>query len=178
MDAQLHSLAQQVGSSVDDRRVATAESCTAGLVAQALATGERASAWFLGGVVSYHRDVKYDILDVPHGPVVNHGAAQAMATGVARLLGADAAVSVTGAAGPDGQDGVEPGTVFLGFVVDGRVDSEEHRFGGGPERVCEQAARGALAGLAQRLAPDAAQLASSADEPASASSRSTSSSST
>jgi nicotinamide-nucleotide amidase len=134
-----------------DRRIGTAESCTAGMVATALASGEQASDWFRGGVVSYHRDVKYDLLEVPRGPVVNHETARAMVEGAARALGADAVVSVTGAAGPDGLDGAPPGTVFVGFLVDGKVDSVEHHFAGEPAQVCASAALAALDGLADRL---------------------------
>ena len=72
-------LVEQVRNSLHDRTIATAESCTAGAVAEALAAGEGASDWFRGGVVAYHRDVKYEVLSVPRGPVVNHAAARAMA---------------------------------------------------------------------------------------------------
>jgi nicotinamide-nucleotide amidase len=177
MDEQLRALTQSLAALVDDRRIAVAESCTAGLVSQAVAAGDGASSWYLGGVVAYHREVKYDVLDVPRGPVVNHTSARAMARGVIRLLGADCAVSVTCAAGPDGQDGAEPGTVFVGYSVDGIEDSEEHQFSGNPEEVCVQAARAALAGLVQRLSSDDDQ-ASEAGGAAAASMRMTSSSRT
>jgi nicotinamide-nucleotide amidase len=91
------------------------------------------------------------VLSVPHGPVVNHRTAQAMARGVRRVLGADVSIAATGAAGPHGQDGAAPGTVFLGFVVDGTCDSEEHRFDGEPEDVIHAATLAALEGLLHRL---------------------------
>ena len=147
----LRAQAQQVADLLDGRRIATAESCTAGAVAHALATTEGASDFLLGGVVAYHRDVKYDVLDVPRGPVVNHQAAHAMVRGVVRLLGADVAVSITGAAGPDGLDGAEPGTVFIGFSVDGIEDTIEYRFDGDPGAVTTAAATAALVGLVERL---------------------------
>jgi nicotinamide-nucleotide amidase len=134
-----------------DRSIATAESCTAGAVANALARGEGASDWLRGGVVAYHREVKYSLLGVPRGPVVNHATARAMATGVARVLGADAAVSVTGAAGPDGMDGQPAGTVFIGYWCDGVGSSVEHHFDGDPAAVCDAATRAALVGLADLL---------------------------
>jgi nicotinamide-nucleotide amidase len=154
---ELQRLADSIGDALGSRRVATAESCTAGAVAQALATGDGASQWLLGGVVSYHRDVKYEVLGVPRGPVVNAPAAEAMARGVCRVLGADVSVAITGAAGPDGQDGAEPGTVFLAFAGrddgtgDARVDVEEHHFPGSPAEVCFAATKAALEGLATRL---------------------------
>jgi nicotinamide-nucleotide amidase len=148
---EISGLVRAVAAVRGERTLATAESCTAGAVANALARGDGASDWLRGGVVAYHREVKYDVLGVPRGPVVNHTAARAMATGVARLLGADAAVSVTGAAGPDGMDGQPAGTVFVGYWCDGVVTSVEHHFDGEPAEVCDAATRAALAGLADRL---------------------------
>lgn len=158
---ELQRLATEIGELLGDRRVATAESCTAGAVAQALASGDGASQWLLGGVVSYHRDVKYGLLGVPRGPVVNPTAAEAMARGVCRVLGADVSVAITGAAGPDGQDGAEPGTVFVAYAVDDgadaqqlgaqQVDVEEHHFPGSPTEVCSAATKAAIEGLAARL---------------------------
>jgi nicotinamide-nucleotide amidase len=95
--------------------VATAESLTGGMISTALAAAEGSGSWFLGAVVAYASEVKYDVLDVPRGPVVSGEAASAMARGVRRLLKADVAVAVTGAGGPEGQDGREPGTVFLAY---------------------------------------------------------------
>ena len=73
---------------------------------------------------------------------------------VVRLLGADVAVSITGAAGPDGLDGAAPGTVFVGFSVDGIEDTIEYHFDGDPEAVTIAAAEAALAGLVERLGGD------------------------
>jgi nicotinamide-nucleotide amidase len=93
--------------------LAVAESLTGGLVAARLVNVPGASGWFRGGVVAYASDVKRSVLDVPDGPVVSAAAARAMATGVQHLLGADVGLGVTGVAGPDGQDGERPGTVFM-----------------------------------------------------------------
>jgi nicotinamide-nucleotide amidase len=144
-------LVRAVTEARDARSIATAESCTAGAIAQALASGVGAADWFRGALVAYHREVKYALLGVPRGPVVNHRAAQAMARGAAELLRADAVVSVTGAAGPDGMDGAEPGTVFVGYWCGGVLDSEVHHFAGPPVAVCDAATLAALAGLAVRL---------------------------
>jgi nicotinamide-nucleotide amidase len=151
MKSEVGALVERVTAARGERTLATAESCTAGAVAQALAAGEGASTWFRGGVVAYHRGVKYEVLAVPQGPVVNHVAARAMAQGAAHVLRADVAVSVTGAAGPDGQDGASPGTVFIGYWLEGELDSEEHHFDGSPESVCDAATRAALDGLGRRL---------------------------
>jgi nicotinamide-nucleotide amidase len=136
---------------LDGRTVAAAESVTAGLVAQALAAAKGASDWFLGGVVAYNSETKFKVLDVPRGPVVNARTAAAMATGVAMLVGSDVAVSTTGAAGPDGLDGAEPGTVFIGWRIGDAVDTEEFHFEGDPADVVQAACNAALDGLARRL---------------------------
>jgi nicotinamide-nucleotide amidase len=67
--------------------------------------------------VSYASDVKFDLLDVPDGPVVSAEAAEAMAAGARRMLGSDVGLAVTGVAGPAEQDGQPVGTVFIGLAV-------------------------------------------------------------
>jgi nicotinamide-nucleotide amidase len=134
-----------------DVTVATAESLTGGMISTALAAAEGSGSWFLGAVVAYASEVKYDVLDVPRGPVVSGEAASAMARGVRRLLKADAAIAVTGAGGPEGQDGREPGTVFLAY--DG---GDEHRvvrleLDGEPQVVCASATVAALRVLVEGL---------------------------
>ena len=100
-------------------RLATAESCTGGLVAARLTDIPGSSASFVGGVVAYSNDVKRNELDVPETLLAEHGAvsaevAAAMAEGARRRLGADVAVSVTGVAGPDGGTPEKPvGRVHL-----------------------------------------------------------------
>ena len=98
-----------------------AESLTGGLIASRLVNVPGASAWFRGGVVAYDSQVKFDVLGVPAGPVVTEAAAAAMAEGPRRVTGADVGLGITGVAGPDDQEGVAPGTVFVGLALPGRA---------------------------------------------------------
>ena len=100
----------------NDWTLGTAESVTGGLVAARLTGIAGCSDVFRGSVVSYASEVKYDLLDVPQGPVVSEQAALAMARGAARVLGADVVVALTGVAGPDLQEGQPAGTLCVGVV--------------------------------------------------------------
>lgn len=103
----------------------TAESCTGGLAAKELTDVPGASAVFAGGVVSYWSEVKAKVLGVPRQLLADYGAvsepvARAMAEGARRLTGADAALAVTGVAGPDRDDrGNAVGTVFIALATEG-----------------------------------------------------------
>lgn len=118
-------------------RLATAESCTGGLVSAGLTDVAGSSAVFLGGVVSYSDDVKADVLGVERSLLRAHGAvspqvAAAMARGALSRLGADIAVSVTGIAGPDGGSADKPvGLVWFGVATCEAVTTTERRFAGG-----------------------------------------------
>jgi nicotinamide-nucleotide amidase len=96
-----------------------AESVTGGLAAGRITNVPGASEVFRGGIVSYATDVKQQLLGVAAGPVVSEPAARQMAHGVRDLLGVDVAVSLTGVAGPDEQDGQPVGTLFVGLVGPG-----------------------------------------------------------
>ena len=131
--------------------LAVAESVTGGLIASRLVNVAGASRWFRGGVVSYASEVKYDLLGVPRGPVVSAPAAEAMATGVARVLGADVGLSVTGVAGPEEQDGQPAGTVFVGVALAGGVEHTALRLPGDRPRVRAYGAISALDVLRRAL---------------------------
>jgi nicotinamide-nucleotide amidase len=123
------------GSSIDDqvvqllagRRIATAESCTAGLLAARLTERPGSSAYVAGGVVAYANEAKVELLGVDPGLMERHGAvsepvADAMAEGALRRFDADTAVAITGIAGPDGGTDEKPvGTVCWSVqLADGR----------------------------------------------------------
>jgi nicotinamide-nucleotide amidase len=109
---------EQVAQLLRDRRkIALAESCTAGLLAGRLADPPGASNYLLGGVVSYSNEAKVALLDVPADLIERHGAvspevAEAMADGAIERFGADLGVGVTGIAGPDGGTPEKP----VGYV--------------------------------------------------------------
>ena len=104
--------------------LACAESLTGGAVAERLSRAPGSSATFLGGAVTYTAEAKERVLGVSRatldGPgVVSEACALEMTTGARRLFGADIAVSLTGAAGPEPHGGAEPGTVFIGLEAEG-----------------------------------------------------------
>jgi nicotinamide-nucleotide amidase len=117
-------------------RLATAESCTGGLVAARLTEVPGASDVFCGGIVAYANDVKLQQLGVPPQLLEAHGAvsaeaAAAMATGVRERLGADVAVAVTGVAGPGGGTPEKPvGLVFVHAVAPGGEQALRFEFPG------------------------------------------------
>jgi nicotinamide-nucleotide amidase len=122
-----------------------AESLTGGLIASRLVNVPGASSWFRGGVVAYHEQVRFDVLGVPVGPVVSEAAAAAMAGGARRVTGSDVGLGITGVAGPDEQEGVSPGTIFVGLQLpDGTTPTRELHLPGDRERVRQYGAISAL----------------------------------
>ncbi len=131
--------------------LSVAESLTGGLIASRLVNVPGASTWFRGGLVSYASQVKFDVLGVPEGPVVSNEAAEAMASGVRKLLESDIGLSVTGVAGPEEQDGQAPGTVFVGLDLGDEVTTVALRLPGDRPRVRAYAAISALDALRRAL---------------------------
>jgi nicotinamide-nucleotide amidase len=131
--------------------LALAESVSGGLAATRLSAVPGTREVFRGGVVAYASEVKFELLGVPRGPVVCAAAAQAMATGARRLLGADIGLATTGVAGPKEQDGQPVGTVFLGLALGERVEASEVRLPGDPDRIRQYSVISALDYLRRRL---------------------------
>lgn len=132
-------------------RLATAESCTGGLIGAALTATPGASAVYEGGVVCYQNRVKAALLGVSQGTLARVGAVSAecareMALGARRALGADLAVAVTGIAGPGGATPGKPvGLVYVAAAWgDGRVTATENHFAGDRDAVRAQTVRRAL----------------------------------
>lgn len=125
--------------------VAATESLTGGNICSRLAAAPDSSEWFAGGVICYETRIKYEVLGVPEGtPVITKAAVTAMATGVANLMTADATVAVSGAGGPDSQEGNPPGTTWIAVMVRGRIHTELHHFPGEPEDILAQTETRAL----------------------------------
>lgn len=93
-----------------------AESVTGGLVGARITGISGASSVFRGSIVSYATEVKRSVLGVSEGPVVSESAALEMAHGACRVLGADVGLALTGVAGPELQDGMPAGTLWIGLV--------------------------------------------------------------
>jgi nicotinamide-nucleotide amidase len=128
----------QVAGLLQGRRVAAAESCTAGLLAGRLTERAGSSAYVTGGVVAYADQAKVELLGVPPGVLDRHGAvslevAGAMADGALRRFEADTAVAITGIAGPGGGTEAKPvGTVCFSLkLAEGRSLARELRLPGG-----------------------------------------------
>ena len=135
--------------------LALAESVTGGLVSGRLTGVAGASEVFLGTVVSYASEVKFDVLGVEEGPVVTEESAIAMAEGARKVLGADVGLALTGVAGPSEQDGMRPGTLFAAVALpDGapdRVTSVHVRLPGDREMMRQLSVISALDLLRKRL---------------------------
>jgi nicotinamide-nucleotide amidase len=130
---------------------AAAESLTGGNVGTHLAAAGGASQWFRGAIVAYASEVKFSVLDVEPGPVITEACARQMALGVAKVLGADFAVSTTGAGGPGEEEGRPAGTVFVAVASPRTSEVREYHFEGDPEEVVRSATGQALQDLAAEV---------------------------
>ena len=137
--------------------LATAESCTGGLISAACTDLAGSSNWFERGFVTYSNAAKSELLGVDAALIAAHGAVSdavvcAMVQGAITHSKAQVAVAVTGVAGPTGGSRTKPvGTVWFGFMVDGRLSSEMQRFGGDRAAVRLATVQHALQRLEQLL---------------------------
>jgi nicotinamide-nucleotide amidase len=138
-------------------KLATAESCTGGLIAAACTELSGSSAWFERGFVSYSNDAKSEMLGVDGGLIERHGAvseevARAMAYGAVAHSCAQIAVAVTGVAGPSGGSKDKPvGTVWFGWNILGQLYSELRHFDGDRAAVRAATVRHGLQRLLEHL---------------------------
>ena len=132
------------------KTLVTAESCTGGGIGSALTAIPGSSQVYKGGIISYTNWVKHNLLSVPQELLDTLGAvsapvAEAMARGARQALQADVAVSVTGLAGPGGDEFGNPvGLVFIGLSDETQTLSRRYLFSGDREQVRAQAVRAAL----------------------------------
>ena len=137
--------------------LATAESCTGGLIASACTDLAGSSAWFERGFVTYSNAAKTELLGVPAELIAQHGAVsepvvRAMAAGAVAHSRAQVAVAVTGVAGPSGGSADKPvGTVWLGWSVGGKVTTERCQFDGDRAAIRQATVNHALAQLVSLL---------------------------
>ena len=135
---------------LEGKTLVTAESCTGGGIGAALTAIPGSSAVYKGGIISYTNWVKHNLLGVEQSLLDQVGAvsapvAEAMAQGARKALEADVAVSVTGLAGPGGDDYGNPvGRVYIGYADEMRTIHREFTFSGDREAVRRQAAEEAL----------------------------------
>ena len=155
----LETLAVQVGDLllVNGQKLATAESCTGGWVAQCLTAIAGSSEWFERGFVTYSNEAKQEMLGVEKETLVKHGAvseatACAMAAGALRHSHADWALSITGIAGPAGGSADKPvGTVCFAWAgPEGQLSVETRHFFDSREEIRCQSVCYALKGLLTR----------------------------
>ena len=147
----------EVLAALEGKTLVSAESCTGGGIGAALTAIPGSSAVYKGGVISYTNWVKANILQVSPDLLESCGAvsapvAEAMAKGARKLLQADLAVSVTGLAGPGGDEFGNPvGTVYIGFDMEGRSSVKHFCFAGDREAVRQEAIRAALQMVLENL---------------------------
>ncbi len=141
-------------------RMSAAESCTGGLLSRKITRVGGASDYYERGFITYSNASKSDLLGVEERLIIDHGAvsepvAAAMAEGARRRAGVEAALGVTGIAGPTGGSLEKPvGTVFIGCSIPAGTVVERHLFSGDREHVQECAAQAALALLWRVLSHD------------------------
>ena len=156
----METLLSQIAAALLARRqtLATAESCTGGLLGGRLTSLPGSSAWYLGGIVAYSNLIKSGLLGVPDAVLAGHGAvsletARAMAEGARARLGADFAVAITGIAGPDGGTPEKPvGLVYMAVAAPHGTATFKHHFSGTRADIRNAAADAALRHLHASLA--------------------------
>lgn len=138
-------------------QMATAESCTGGLIAAHCTDLPGSSAWFERGFVTYSNDAKTQMLGVPAELIAAQGAvsesvAHAMAVGAVYRSKTQVSIAVTGVAGPSGGTPEKPvGTVWFGWCINGAVTTEIKHFEGNRHQIRQSTVAHALEGLLSRL---------------------------
>ncbi len=135
----------------------TAESCTGGMIAARMVNAPGVSAVLKSGFITYANEAKEELLGVSHDTLEKYGAvsretAEEMAEGAVKAAHTDAAVAVTGIAGPDGGTKEKPvGLVYIGVNVRGNVEVREYHFSGSRQKIRESVTAAALTFLREKL---------------------------
>lgn len=135
----------------------TAESCTGGMIAARMVNAPGVSAVLKSGFITYANEAKEELLGVSHDTLEKFGAvsretAEEMAEGAVKAAHTDAAVAVTGIAGPDGGTKEKPvGLVYIGVNVRGNVEVREYHFSGSRQKIRESVTAAALTFLREKL---------------------------
>ena len=161
MNVQIKVLSRQISEYLwrNGKTVTTAESCTAGLVASAIAALPGASTYFRGGVVTYINDLKTQLLGVPadmlqeYGPV-SEQVVRAMVEGAIGHMGSDYAVAVSGYAGPGCGPEAPVGTIWIAAGRAGNIDTVKLTGDEGREVNLQHATMAAMQLLRERLSAD------------------------
>jgi len=156
-------LAREIGATLhaSGLTVATAESCTGGMLGAVITAAAGSSAWFPGGVIVYSNSAKTALLGVDEKMIVQNGAvsaavAEAMAQKVRRLFRSDFGIGITGIAGPGGGTAAKPvGLVHIALASRSGVHARVARLKGGRRTVREGACRLALDMLKKAIARQA-----------------------
>ena len=152
-------LPRQVGEALKARgmMLATAESCTGGGIAQAVTRVSGSSGWFERGFVTYSNDAKEEMLGVSPDTLEHHGAVseatvQEMAQGALQYSRAQAALSVSGVAGPTGGTPEKPvGTVWFAWATNDTMQTACHHLSGDRDAIREKSVQISLEGLLKLL---------------------------
>jgi PncC family amidohydrolase len=151
LDKDLVSLVKLIKQNAKGRFIATAESCTGGLVSSYLTSVSGSSKYFSSSIITYSNIAKMNLLGVKKQTLDNWGAvseqvAQEMALGVMKISGSDIAISITGIAGPGGGTREKPvGTVCFCILSPQDIRSETYHFSGTRHEIRIQSCKKALA---------------------------------
>lgn len=162
MSHELTELARAVGDNLRERelRIATAESCTGGLIAHAITEIAGCSEYFWGGIVAYSNAGKVSLLGVSEATLALHGAVSSqtaleMARGALRTFGAHVAIATTGIAGPGGGTPDKPvGLVYMALIAPDDTVVQRHLFAGDRSAVKLQTAIAALQAVVNMTTKD------------------------
>lgn len=151
LDSTLTALAELMARRRGGRLISCAETFTGGLLSRAMSAVDGAEEWFAGGIVVPRERERREVLGVSSSDPISEGSAVQMAIGVATLFRTGAAVAATGVGGPEPVGGRSPGTIVIGWVVDGQWGSDTLELPGTARETSLRAVRMALTSLSRAM---------------------------